>query len=191
MTRWTQQWMRSGWTSALAACLSLGLATLLAPPTQANTPDGEPPAAESVCDDITDDAAGGLCIAYCEAMDCGNENQKASDTACEQVADRYEAVAGEPPPCIPVECPCISTWTNATGAPDITQHTFADPQIRASGMVCGDGPVAIGNPSWGFVTTFGQFCADSVAPAPADVLNYQFSDDEVAACIAELARLCQ
>jgi hypothetical protein len=54
------------------------------PMSLAQTADGETPAEEPVCDDLNG-ALYGLCVAYCEAMDCHLGDQFASDRACERV----------------------------------------------------------------------------------------------------------
>jgi len=62
-------------------------------------PDGETPAEEQVCDDLNG-ALYGLCVAYCEAMDCHLGDQFASDRACERVLTNYMTHSdGEMPPC--------------------------------------------------------------------------------------------
>ncbi|HVH17411.1 MAG TPA: hypothetical protein VNF72_03850 [Myxococcota bacterium] len=70
------------------------------------TPDGSPPAEESVCDDAgLVGAAYGLCVAYCEAQDCDAFPDK---PACDRLFDNYVKITGaecfpcdtvtEPPP---------------------------------------------------------------------------------------------
>lgn len=72
----------------------------------AKTPDGKTPAQETICDN-EQGAAFGLCNAYCEAMDCTDPNQRASDTGCAAVKANYERKTGRPfLPC-EVGCPCI------------------------------------------------------------------------------------
>ena len=73
------------------------------------TPDGETPAVEDVCDvDGLTGAAWGLCNAYCEAMDCDEEPQ-ASDAACNKVLESFrDETDGNDPPCLEEVCPC---WT--------------------------------------------------------------------------------
>jgi len=66
----------------------------------AQTPDGETPAVEEVCD-VEVGAAYGLCTAYCEAMDCDSYEPKASEKACARVKANYEKKTGEVPPCDP------------------------------------------------------------------------------------------
>jgi hypothetical protein len=79
-------------------------ATMLAvlaftPMSLAQTADGETPAEEPVCDDLNG-ALYGLCVAYCEAMDCHLGDQFASDRACERVLTNYMSHSdGEMPPC--------------------------------------------------------------------------------------------
>ena len=79
----------------------------------AQTPDGFPPALETVCDNETG-AAYGHCNAYCEAMDCelANDNDPltephASATACSKVRNKFEQATGHDVPC-EVSCPCTS-----------------------------------------------------------------------------------
>lgn len=64
----------------------------------AQTPDGEPPAVETVCDGQSG-AAFGLCNAYCEAMDCDSAEPQASENACNKVFNKFEQLTGEVPPC--------------------------------------------------------------------------------------------
>lgn len=101
-------YLRAITSAAFAAFLCIGLGS----PAMAQTPDGEPPAVESVCDDLTG-AAFGLCNAYCEAMDCHDpENAKASASACTAVKGRLAVAGVATPPCEdgPVfECPCFDT----------------------------------------------------------------------------------
>lgn len=70
----------------------------------AKTPDGQTPSQETVCD-LETGAAYGLCTAYCEAMDCGDPNQRASDRGCEAVKRNFERKTGRPLPCA-VSCAC-------------------------------------------------------------------------------------
>lgn len=77
----------------------------------AQTPDGLPPALETVCDAETGSAFG-WCNAYCEAMDCELANDsdpltepKASAIACGKVRTKFEQATGRGLPC-EVSCPC-------------------------------------------------------------------------------------
>jgi hypothetical protein len=90
----------------LLCCIGTGAALAL------GTPDGLPPARESVCDAETG-AAYGLCNAYCEAMDCELANDgdpgtepKASATACSKVRSKFQNVTGRDVTC--EACPCAS-----------------------------------------------------------------------------------
>ena len=62
------------------------------------TPDGQPPANETVCDGFNG-AAFGLCNAYCEAMDCDSENPHASAAACNNAREHFMRKTGFAPPC--------------------------------------------------------------------------------------------
>ncbi len=70
-----------------------------APVSFAQTADGMTPAEEAVCDELSG-ALYGLCVAYCEAMDCHLGDQFASDRACERVLTNYMTHSdGDMPPC--------------------------------------------------------------------------------------------
>lgn len=69
---------------------------------QAKTPDGEPPAEESVCDNLIG-VAFGLCNAYCEAMDCDSDEPRASLKSCARIFEKFDKIVGEAPPCVAVE----------------------------------------------------------------------------------------
>ncbi|MCP3963312.1 MAG: hypothetical protein GY719_36200 [bacterium] len=85
------------------------LALTLAAGAAAETPDGDPPSEETVCDPfIGDENAFGLCNAYCEAMDCDSPDVKASQRACERKFQKFKDLTGSPPPCAGVNCPCLS-----------------------------------------------------------------------------------
>jgi hypothetical protein len=77
------------------------------------TPDGQPPASETVCD-MEKGAAFGLCNAYCEAMDCDSANPQASATACTKVRNKFQQTTGHDVPCeVPkVTCPCNNPAVN-------------------------------------------------------------------------------
>ena len=94
----------------------LALALILFPTaTAAKGPDGVTPAEEYVCDDVTG-KANGLCVAYCEAMDCDSSDRKASPKACEQTLANYMKLMDVEPPCyVPVNaaaCPCFGRLTD-------------------------------------------------------------------------------
>jgi hypothetical protein len=69
----------------------------------AKTPDGMTPSEESVCD-IYNDKLYGLCVAYCEAMDCGDPYQRATNQACESVEKNFmKKSGGQLPACAALE----------------------------------------------------------------------------------------
>lgn len=76
--------------------------------TSLGTPDGIPPSEETVCAGL-EGAAHGLCTAYCGAMDCDSEAPRASERACDRIAQRFARIAGGVPPC---ECPCVGRIPN-------------------------------------------------------------------------------
>jgi hypothetical protein len=97
----------------------------------AKTPDGQTPSQETVCDMETG-AAYGLCNAYCEAMDCTDPNQRASDRGCESVRENFERKTGRPLPCT-LTCPCpgvLQLFADiVSGAVVVTQCVVDDGSI--------------------------------------------------------------
>lgn len=77
----------------------------------AQTPDGETPANEGVCDVLQSGTPGlyGLCVAYCEAQDLDLVGDKETPNNKILANYRKKMRAGDPDmPCIQVPCPC---WT--------------------------------------------------------------------------------
>ena len=68
------------------------------------TPDDMPPAEETVCG--AESAPGrGLCVAYCEAMDCDSD-PNANQNACDNVKSKWQdKTGGTDLPC-EMSCPC-------------------------------------------------------------------------------------
>jgi len=100
------------------AALLLTLAPIHA---SAQTPDGETPANEGVCDGLRADGTTkglyGLCVAYCEAQDCVPNLDGTLPTSCEasqhRILDNYnkKKQPGDPDmPCVKQACPC---WDQA------------------------------------------------------------------------------
>lgn len=88
--------------------LAIGFIWGIAMAAQAKTPDGATPAEETVCDGLAGPLFG-LCNAYCEAMDCGDPNQAASDQSCQRVLDNFiRHSGGDVPPCVAF-CPCYTS----------------------------------------------------------------------------------
>ena len=94
---------------------------LTAPTAPAQTPDGETPAEESVCDDLVYRTPGlyGLCVAFCEAQDCEPNWKNVDDPYAEcrpsspAILDAYrrKMEPGDPDmPCLRTPCPCWSPW---------------------------------------------------------------------------------
>jgi hypothetical protein len=111
---------------------------LLAAPAVAQTPDGQVPAEETVCDPLTSDGVTkglyGLCVAFCEAQDIASIDTPISPEDLESLDDdapsgrilgnynKKKKDADPPMPCILVAetCPC---WTDAElEAIDGTSH---------------------------------------------------------------------
>ena len=107
--------------------LFLSLLAIVAGVAGAQTPDGDPPPAEPVCDGLTGDAHG-LCTSYCEAMDCDGDQPKASDRACERVLLNFKTLTGSIPPCDTFACPCNDPAVSISFANIVNDPTNQDIQ---------------------------------------------------------------
>ena len=99
---------KSDWSKLAAAALLTGFA-MLSGSAMAQTPDGQTPANEGVCDVLQGHTPGlyGLCVAYCEAQDLDLVGDK--ETPNNKILGNYrkKMKAGDPDmPCIQVPCPC-------------------------------------------------------------------------------------
>lgn len=105
------------WVGLFILSIAVALGTALV--AHAKTPDGVTPAEETICDSFSG-ALFGLCNAYCEAMDCTDPNQAASDRGCQRVLDNFiRKSGGNSPPCVAF-CPCYSSA-------DIDETLISDP----------------------------------------------------------------
>ena len=105
----------------------------------ADTPDGQTPSRETVCDN-EEGAAYGLCTAYCEAMDCGDPNQQASEKACEAVARNFERQTGRPIPC-GLTCLCadqLALFAQILAGTVVVARCIADDNLLRVRTVQGD-----------------------------------------------------
>ena len=91
----------------------------LTPWSFAQTADGKTPAEETVCD-VFNGALYGLCVAYCEAMDCQYDDWLATDEACESVLTNYMTYSdGDMPPCHDSELNPINEENNPDDTVDL------------------------------------------------------------------------
>jgi hypothetical protein len=108
----------------------------------AQTSDGTPPSQEDVCDGLSGEAFG-LCIAYCEALDC--DSVDGDRTACQSLRRNFERVTGSPIfPCD--EAVATPTSTSAgtetdtptpTDTPAAATATDTPPQATATDTATG------------------------------------------------------
>jgi hypothetical protein len=144
-------------------CVAVALMMLIG--TYAETPDGEPPSVESVCEGLQGSAFG-LCNSYCEALDCDSDNPKASQNACERVLVNFDEASGgavmpclvEPQPELGLyDCPCnfdVEFWTDQaqilqTGNATACEPGTMDPPAGSATNACFTCNVAM----WSFNST--------------------------------------
>jgi hypothetical protein len=163
--------LRYGLILLAAAGLAFGIAVT-------QTPDGETPANEGVCDELQGGTPGlyGLCVAFCEAQDCENPFEECSPGS-HRVLDKYNQKknAGDPDmPCIlPTECPCF-TQAELEAFP---------PQASGEYSVCDAANTTI-VASFNAPTYFAQVSGDTCrykADSELRSLN-NLTDDEITAC---------
>ena len=138
---------------------------IVALPSWAQTPDGNTPANEGVCDDLIGGTPGlyGLCIGYCEARDLnkiGSDISKPSNSKLLTIYNKKKQVGDPDMPCVQSPCSCWSdseisatTWGSRSSAPrctitatngSATEGTFnsgqdrkdAAAQVRTDGFRC-------------------------------------------------------
>ena len=107
---------------------------ILSLPSFSQAGDSIPPATETICDGCTG-AAYGLCVAYCEAMDCDSDNPQASESACQRVYDNYLKITGSPPPCVFTEMIVFVTSTVYDG--DLGGLAGADLKCQTQAVAAG------------------------------------------------------
>src|SRR5689334_19085107 len=84
--------------SVIAVVVAFGMSLPMA--AFGKTPDGQTPAQETACSDLTG-AAKGICTAYCEAQDCDEHDRP----SCEQLRTNFEKKTGSRTfPCDHVAC---------------------------------------------------------------------------------------
>jgi hypothetical protein len=155
--------------------LFLALLTLCTGAALAQTPDGETPAEETVCDSQTG-AAYGLCNAYCEAMDCDSEDPAASETACTKVRTKFQNITGNDMPCEAVSCPCAG-------------HPFWEEVLAGVVFECPpqEGGGIARDTSTGFAYASSSGCG---ALSESGIINLPATPGQGAVCIALLAADC-
>lgn len=128
--------MKAGIYLARMAVTSVLVVFLGAGSSLAQTPDGETPANEGVCDPLVGGTPGlyGLCVAYCEAQDYLTVDP--GEPPSEKILNAYNKRrnSGDPEmPCIQDPCPCWSENDLDIAFPTLTacaDHTAdADPSL--------------------------------------------------------------
>jgi hypothetical protein len=129
------------WRAILAAGTILLTGTPYAKP-----PDFVPPSQESICNSVSG-AAFGLCISYCEAMDCDGEEAAASETACLTIRDRFVQLAGSDVPCEVEVCPCFDEFLIGTYFQQLTNDFSPSLGIEEGEYHCIIGNIGLINPT--------------------------------------------
>ena len=149
----------------------------------AQTPDGETPAEEMVCDS-ENGAAFGLCNAYCEAMDCESDSPQASETACTRVRDKFMNIAGHDLPCeAPPGCLTPPPGTTCPCVGDVQfDGALADPDF-----LCSDLGTAIELSGNG---TINAECTPSPGCGVLDGISLSITPEQGSACVQLIREAC-
>jgi len=143
----------------------------------AQTPDGQTPADETVCEEAElGGALKGLCNAYCEAMDC-DADPNANINACESVHGKFLKKSGG------IELPCVIPPvpdTDGDSVPDDVDNCAYTPNDQADGDGDGVGDACDNCPQTGN-TDQADFDLDEVGDAcdncPVDANTDQADGD--------------
>lgn len=156
-------------------------------PVLAQTPDGETPANEGICDDLVGATPGlyGLCVAFCEAQDLDEFNEEKPSS--QRILTNYnkKKKAGDPDmPCVAIDtCPC---WS-----PDDLVDTFPNPTSCDINIVDANGS----NATVRFSTNGTDAKCNYRDTVTNTVRNYrvgpEFSLEDFESCQASLTAFCQ
>lgn len=136
----------------LFRCCAVALSLMLGPPAFAQTPDGQTPSKEDVCDVLKDSPAKGLyglCVAFCEAQDFSED--PAAKKSRQKILDNYNNLrqaSNER------EMPCAASSTSSTPGPvpvppPVVQSCpcWTAAEAAAVDGVLSDGSTAVGWPA--------------------------------------------
>lgn len=114
---------KNKWLNWIGAILLAGW-TLAGGSAMAQTPDGETPANEGVCNALQAPgiSAGlyGLCVAYCEAQDLNSFDKEPPNTKILDNYNKRKQATDPAMPCVKVPCPCWSNEEMASISGDAT-----------------------------------------------------------------------
>ena len=106
-----------------AAALLTGL-PMMGGSVMAQTPDGETPANEGVCNVLQAPGVSpglyGLCVAYCEAQDLDSFDKEPANTKILDNYNKRKQATDPSMPCVKVPCPCWSADEMASISGDAT-----------------------------------------------------------------------
>ena len=178
------------WRAILAAGTILLTGTLYAKP-----PDFVPASQDSICNSVSG-AAFGLCISYCEAMDCDGEEAAASESACLTIRDRFVQLTGSDVPCEVEVCPCFDEFLIGSYFQDITNDFSPSYGIEEGEYHCiiggCDGCIGLINPT---ADPIGNTCSvhtDATWDDEPFVIEprIEITDEEAQSCVNILIDYC-
>ena len=189
--------------TGLLSCFAVVI--LMVPMAFAQTPDGETPANEGVCDELQYNSTSGLyglCVAFCEAQDAEAtfdpttgeitfaEDARPSNPKLLEIYNRKKTEYDPPMPCVNVVeagCPC---WTEAEIAAIGTDGQFClRDNPRNSTFINNDArELALGRLKRDMS---GNFCALTThAPNPELIRRQDIDDTQLAICQTSIVDQC-
>ena len=153
----------------------------------AQTPDGETPANEGVCDTLQGSTPGlyGLCVAYCEAQDLDSFDKNPPN---DKILGNYrkKMKAGDPDmPCIQVPCPCWSA--DELGSITADGSAAACPSSTNRKQIIDNAPR----------TKFAEGDANAnrcryidLNAAPPTIRSFQVTPEEAQSCYTQVVNAC-
>jgi hypothetical protein len=173
----------------LPISIAFALALTISSPGFSQTPDGETPANEGVCDSLQGGSPGlyGLCNAYCEAQDLDSFDKEPPRTKI--LANyRKKMKAGDPDmPCVQIACPCWSA--EELGAISADGLAAACPRATNKVQLIDNAPRTLFAEA--DTNTGRERCRYiDLNAAPPTIRSFTISPEEAASCYAQASSAC-
>lgn len=158
----------------------------------AQTPDGETPANEGVCDVLQAPGVSpglyGLCVAYCEAQDLDSIDKEPPNTKILGNYNKRKQASDPAMPCVKVPCPC---WTEADMASISSDSVAAACNTTATSSQIID--IAARTHSALAETAVGRERCRYIDlnTAPATIRSFTVTPAEAASCLTDVQSACQ
>jgi hypothetical protein len=173
-----------------AAAVLAGMA-MVSGSAMAQTPDGETPANEGVCDVLQAQGISpglyGLCVAYCEAQDLDSFDKKPPSAKILANYNKRKQASDPAMPCVKPVCPC---WTEDEMASITSNGAGACPAGTNKLQIIDNSPLT--HFAEADTTSGGEGCRYiDLTISPATIRSFTISPAEAQSCYAAVQAACQ